>query len=313
MRELLGICIPTYNRPEYLADLLACLAAEYRALPPELAALVRVYVSDNASPPATAEILARYAGALPLTSWRNGRNIGCENNCFRLIERTTAEYKWLIGDDDLLPPGALGAVLRLLTSERPGLVILRIRLPDGTPDGRFDGTPERFADFGAFVGHGADRNPALLVAVSLVSCHIIAADLYDLEYARQMHRAGQVPYSWLYGMFNRAAEGGRPVLVPREPPVILRDATARRGMKARAATTLPVRFNLGWFVRCYLTWLAARHGRSAVARWAEQEYPLAQVHPVAHRLLVWRDYAAAGLRRGLRFVFRRRVQQESIP
>ncbi len=47
MPELLSICIPTYNRATYLADLLASLE---RALGRAGAAAgdIRIYVSDNA-------------------------------------------------------------------------------------------------------------------------------------------------------------------------------------------------------------------------------------------------------------------------
>lgn len=117
MTALLSICIPTYNRADDLAALLARLAQELG----RGAEQIVVQVSDNASDDATAQVLRDNAAALPrLQVHRQGENLGAAANIRWLIEHApTTEYLWLLGDDDLVVEGGVQTVVDLLRAERP--------------------------------------------------------------------------------------------------------------------------------------------------------------------------------------------------
>jgi glycosyltransferase involved in cell wall biosynthesis len=117
---LLTILVPTFNRAGDLARLLACLDAE---IPSDD---VTVLVSDNASDDETPELLAGAAAARPwLTVHRQGENVGPFRNVEWLVENAPAcGHLWLFGDDDLLVPGSLAAVLRILRDEQPAWLFL---------------------------------------------------------------------------------------------------------------------------------------------------------------------------------------------
>jgi glycosyltransferase involved in cell wall biosynthesis len=108
---LLSICVPTYNRAHLLR---LCL----EALLPQVARCsdrVEVWVSDNASPDNTQETIEAARSLGPLQAVRNARNIqGCPNMIQAACDLARGEYVWVIGDDDLVRPGAVARVLGCL-------------------------------------------------------------------------------------------------------------------------------------------------------------------------------------------------------
>ncbi len=113
---LLSITIPTFNRAPYLRELLEGLLPDLRDEP-----RVELLLSDNASTdgtPAIAEAAARRG--LPLRHLRNPENIGSDSNFLQCLREARGKYVWVLGDDDLLTPGAVPALLSLLEQgERP--------------------------------------------------------------------------------------------------------------------------------------------------------------------------------------------------
>jgi glycosyltransferase involved in cell wall biosynthesis len=112
---LLSICIPTFDRRDYLETCLASVQAELDRNP---GAPVEVVVVDNASPDGTAQLLQEWGGRMPgLRSFRNEVNIGI-HNFPRVIAHARGEYCWFLGDDDALLPGSLRLVLDHLGAGR---------------------------------------------------------------------------------------------------------------------------------------------------------------------------------------------------
>ncbi len=106
----LAICIPTYNRAEYLEKLLIALTAQ-------LTDEVEIVVSDNASTDNTSEVVARY----PVTYIRNKENLGPDRNALVAIEKSRAQYCWILGDDDLITEGAIDVLLQELDGKVAGV------------------------------------------------------------------------------------------------------------------------------------------------------------------------------------------------
>jgi glycosyltransferase involved in cell wall biosynthesis len=109
-KPLLTIAIPTHNRSSFLDELLLSLARQYEGDPQ-----VELLVSDNASTDETPGIIAAYvARGLPIQYLRNVENVGADANFVQCFEQARGKYVWLIGDDDVLVPGAIAKIVQYL-------------------------------------------------------------------------------------------------------------------------------------------------------------------------------------------------------
>ena len=123
MTKRFSICIPAFNRPQELSDLLSSIASE----PPGDWEIV---VSEDSSPKRTeiAEVVQRFARAHELLNVRfltTPANLGYDGNLRFLIDHAEGRYCVFMGDDDLWSAGALQQLTKV-TDANPGLgVILR--------------------------------------------------------------------------------------------------------------------------------------------------------------------------------------------
>ena len=104
---LLSICIPTYNRPESLDNCLNSLAKQKEKN-------FEVCISDNCSKADIKKIIKSYKKNLKIKFNRNNKNLGFALNLLKVSSMAKGEYIWFIGDDDLLVPGAIKYLLRLI-------------------------------------------------------------------------------------------------------------------------------------------------------------------------------------------------------
>jgi glycosyltransferase involved in cell wall biosynthesis len=114
VRPLLTIAIPTYNRADHLAGLLAVLEPQLAALPQ-----IELLISDNASSDATPEVIAALQRKMPSTgaevsAYRHAENVGADANFVSCYRRARGHFFWICGDDDLIVPGAIVQVLEHL-------------------------------------------------------------------------------------------------------------------------------------------------------------------------------------------------------
>jgi abequosyltransferase len=118
-QPLLTIAIPTFNRARYLDLCLKRIGEEIAGLSEDRRCKVKIYVSDNASPDDTPEVVARYKAKHPgaFEAVRNDTNSGPDTNIAQCYDSATTPYVWIIGDDDVLLHGGLGRVLDVLTNE----------------------------------------------------------------------------------------------------------------------------------------------------------------------------------------------------
>lgn len=125
---LLSLCIPTWARRSLLKDLLDTIDRQ------DLDD-VEIVLSDNHSLDGTRELFAAYAAKWPRTVYKeHPKNAGFDWNIFRAPGLATGEYCWLMGDDDLLLPGAFARLKDILRRDRPSGILMGSAPADG--DGR---------------------------------------------------------------------------------------------------------------------------------------------------------------------------------
>lgn len=114
---LLTITIPTYKRPELLYKNLVHIFQQAAFCDD-----VGVLVLDDSDGVVNAPWIARIRKEFPdvcLDYVINERNLGIDENIKNCIVSATSEYVWLLGEDDLLTPGAVATVKENLIKERP--------------------------------------------------------------------------------------------------------------------------------------------------------------------------------------------------
>ncbi len=111
----LSILIPTYNRAGFLRTTLGLLLRFLGEEP-----RVEVVVSDNASADGTRGLVREYQQRFPgvVRYSRNESNVGSVNNVLTCVESLArGEFCWVIGDDDVILPGALQRILEVLDAD----------------------------------------------------------------------------------------------------------------------------------------------------------------------------------------------------
>jgi glycosyltransferase involved in cell wall biosynthesis len=84
---------------------------------------VEIVVCDNASTDDTPQVIQPYLGRTDFRYYRNPVNIGMLGNLQATAHHARGRHVWVLGDDDLLKPGAIERVLRIVT-EKPDLALV---------------------------------------------------------------------------------------------------------------------------------------------------------------------------------------------
>lgn len=170
MNPILTIAIPTFNRRNKLQMSLTALLEQTQGKPVEL------LVSDNASSDDTQVFMETFRQAHPqITYVRNPENIGPDRNFLNCYNRASGEYVLLLGDDDLLLPGAVDAMLETL-SRKPVFVHMNTcGLRNVDP---LDITPPRVSEGEDQVFHSReDIMRCMGIMVTFMSSFILRNDL----------------------------------------------------------------------------------------------------------------------------------------
>jgi len=105
---LLSICIPTYNRAEFLKDALDSIITQINENNN-----VEICVSDNASEDNTEDLVIEYQrkSPIPIIYHKNEKNMGADYNFMKAVEIANGEYCWLLGSDDIIEEGGVDTIL----------------------------------------------------------------------------------------------------------------------------------------------------------------------------------------------------------
>lgn len=241
--EFLSLCIPTRSRAHLVRDLLRSIAREIRhgSL---TAADVHTYVFDNGSEDNTGEVFATETQGLTefFDYTRHSRNIGAAGNQLLCARTGAGHYRWVIGDDETLAPGALPYLLELLRREQPAWVIVS----DGGRYGRGLRPPRWFADVREFVRVAKVDDPETLMTAGGWSMNVFRADCFDHRLAAS--HAGSSTYPHFYGLMQALRDHGGRVFFTERPTVLFREERP-----PPPDNELPANSDLNWR-RC-LEWL----------------------------------------------------------
>lgn len=106
----LSICLPTYNRPNFVIKQLKFIQNEFKEFQDE----IEVLVSDNCSDPDLRLELINYSSQnIFFELYLQESNLGLIGNTEFLLKRSNAEYIWFIGDDDVLEKGIVRRLFRV--------------------------------------------------------------------------------------------------------------------------------------------------------------------------------------------------------
>jgi abequosyltransferase len=118
---LISVCIPSYNRPEFMGDLLDTIVSQ------SFDDYEIVVCEDNS--PKTLEIeaivkdYAKEYTDISIRFIRNSETLGYDGNFRKLIDVSKGEYCVYMGDDDLMCEGALARISGVIRSCAPGVII----------------------------------------------------------------------------------------------------------------------------------------------------------------------------------------------
>ena len=131
-RPLISVCIPSYNRAEYLVPLLDSVLGQS-------ANDFEIVICEDCSPERgqISKIVRGYIAKHPkkLLYEENSVNLGYDGNIRRLVELARGQYCVFMGNDDLMCEGALAAIAAAIQSQPDcGVVVRSYATFDVDPD-----------------------------------------------------------------------------------------------------------------------------------------------------------------------------------
>lgn len=123
--KMLSVCIPNYNRLDKLGRLLREAAAQITD--GNLEEHVQICVSDDCSPENPAGLIEEIREKCPdveIRFERNVENMGMDCNFLNSVMMASAEYCWIIGNDDLPEEGAVARIVSILSEKKETDILL---------------------------------------------------------------------------------------------------------------------------------------------------------------------------------------------
>lgn len=122
-QPLVSICIPTYNRPNYLKQALeACLNQTYKNL--------EICITDNSDKDIARNIVKKFK-RLKINYEKNKKNIGSFNNLQKCAKKAKGKYIKFLLDDDLIEPECIEEMVEVMEKHKNvGLVMSPLKIID---------------------------------------------------------------------------------------------------------------------------------------------------------------------------------------
>lgn len=106
----LSICIPTYNRGNFIGETI-------QSIIDQATEEIEIVISDNASQDNTEAIVQSFKEKFPnITYFRWSENMGADKNYLKAVELAKGEYCWLMGSDDTIADDAIKIIFSKIAS-----------------------------------------------------------------------------------------------------------------------------------------------------------------------------------------------------
>ena len=126
--KTIGICIPTYKRPDFLRRCLASIVDQADGLP------IAIFVADDSCSDVNDAVIGEAARRFPALQHRkNETNLGINENIRHVVEIADTDYVWLVGEDDYFLPGALARAVAAVHSTDGPFVLCNYLLVEDSP------------------------------------------------------------------------------------------------------------------------------------------------------------------------------------
>lgn len=205
----LSICIPTYNRADFIGSTLRSIVSQADPR------VVEIVICDNASMDHTSEVVAEYRMEFPsITYKRHEANLGADRNYLAVVEHANGEFCWLLGSDDWLEQGAIDAVLNTLSEVSPDVMmhertLMTFEMTNGRPQKML--ALDRGTLFDGSLANGLDDywNAAIHVGsfFTYLSCLVVRRSSWHAVVTKEQF-IGSV-YIHVSKIFEMLADGGK--------------------------------------------------------------------------------------------------------
>jgi glycosyltransferase involved in cell wall biosynthesis len=167
---VLTIAVPTYNRLEYLKELLPRLLKQCEPYPE-----IEVLVSDNCTTDGSFPYIQELAThSTQLRFNRNQKNVGGDENFIRCVENAQGKYVWIFGDDEELCEGAISTVITILKTFPVSLLIVGI------------GQGSEPIWYGTYADFLKNNKPQTILNHGLITCNVFKKEIFNTVVARNL-------------------------------------------------------------------------------------------------------------------------------
>lgn len=120
--KTLSICIPTFNRPEKIYNLLNLI------LPQIKNSNIEIIITDNSSNEETQKKLEPVLRHnCNVSYFKNNENIGFAKNLKKAISYSNGSYIWMLGDDDIPNPESIEKILNAIEVKKNGWIFFNFK------------------------------------------------------------------------------------------------------------------------------------------------------------------------------------------
>ena len=184
---LLTISIPTYNRIEFLKELLPEMVKQCKPYPE-----VEILIRDNDSRDGTWSYIRDIEREnTNVRAEMNLENVGGDENFVRCVEMARGKYVWLFGDDELLCENGVANVVSMLKEYPPPLLIM---LCCGVTETR------NLFWYGKYSEFIKTASPMTIIHHTLITCNIFRKSSFDTRVARSRSKNLNGSYSHIYAI-----------------------------------------------------------------------------------------------------------------
>ncbi|MBT4551840.1 glycosyltransferase family 2 protein, partial [bacterium] len=121
LKPLLSICIPNYNRAQFLAKNLNSIAKQNQPG-------IEIVVCDDRSPEDIKSVIEKFKIKYPKVNLKykqNKINLGFDKNVLKTVSLANGEYCWLLSNDDKILPESINKIIKTI-KKHPHLALILI-------------------------------------------------------------------------------------------------------------------------------------------------------------------------------------------